>query len=194
MTLPAKPLPAMRGARMAETSPPRIWPRHLAFILLALAIMFLQLLPLNTTPGELPFPDLLLLFTCLWTVRRPDYVSVLTVACLFLLADLLFHRPPGLMAVLVVVATETLRARAPGLRAASFGMEWLTVALAIAAVTLGGRFALTIVMLPQAPLGLTLLQMVMTILVYPLAVAAAWGIFGISRPAPGEVNALGQRL
>jgi rod shape-determining protein MreD len=49
-------------------------------------------------------------------------------------------------------------------------------------------------MLPPVPLGLTLLQMVLTILAYPLAVAAAWGVFGISRPAPGEVNALGQRL
>jgi rod shape-determining protein MreD len=73
-------------------------------------------------------------------------------------------------------------------------MEWLTVATAIAAVTLGGRFALTIVMMPQAPLGLTLVQMVLTILAYPLAVAFAWAAFGITRPAPGEVNALGQRL
>jgi len=179
---------------MAETSPPRLWLRHAAFLLLAFALIFVQLLPLNTTPRVLPFPDLLLLFTCLWAVRRPDYLSVLSVAGVFLLADLLFHRPPGLMAALAVVATEALRARAPGLRASSFGMEWLTVALAILAVTLAGRFALAIVMMPQAPLGLTLLQMVLTILSYPLAVALAWGLFGITRPALGEVNALGQRL
>jgi rod shape-determining protein MreD len=179
---------------MAETQPPRLWLRHATFILLALMIVFMQLLPLNTTPRVLPAPDLLLLFTCIWVARRPDHVSVVTVAALFLLADFLFHRPPGLMAALVVVATEGLRARATALRSASFGMEWLTVALAIVAITLAGRFALTIVMMPQAPLGLTLLQMVMTILAYPLAVVVAWGLFGISRPAPGEVNALGQRL
>ena len=179
---------------MAESAPPRLGLRQLAFIALALAIIFLQLLPLNTTPGQLPFPDLLLAFTCVWTVRRPAQVSVLTVAGLFLLADLVFGRPPGLMTALVVIATEALRTRATGLRAARFAVEWLTVALAIVAITLGGRFALMIVMLPQAPLGLTLLQMVMTILVYPLAAAVAWGLFGISRPAPGEVNALGQRL
>lgn len=179
---------------MAESQPPRLWLRHVTFVLLALVIVFLQLLPLNTTPRVLPAPDLLLLFTFAWVARRPDHISVLTIAGLFLLADLLFHRPPGLMAVLVVVATEGLRARAASLRTASFGLEWLTVALAILAITLGGRFALTIVMMPQAPLGLTLLEMVMTILTYPLAVAVAWGLFGISRPAPGEINALGQRL
>jgi rod shape-determining protein MreD len=179
---------------MAETLPPRLWLRHAVFLLLAFALVFLKLLPLNTTPRILPFPDLLLLITCLWAVRRPDYLSVISVAAVFLLADFLFQRPPGLMAALAVVATEGLRARAPGLRAATFGMEWLTVALAILAVTLAGRFALAIVMMPQAPLGLTLLQMIVTILTYPLAVALAWGLFGITRPALGEVNALGQRL
>jgi rod shape-determining protein MreD len=179
---------------MAETAPPRLWLRHLVFVAFCLAIVFLQLLPLNTTPRLLPMPDLLLVFTCVWVIRRPDHVSVATVAFLFLLTDFVFHRPPGLMAALVVIATEALRARATSLRAASFGLEWLTAALAITAVTIGGRFALTIVMMPQAPLGLTLLQMVMTILAYPLAVAIAWSLFGISRPAPGEVNAFGQRL
>jgi rod shape-determining protein MreD len=168
--------------------------RHVVFVAFCIAIVFLQLLPLNTMPRLLPMPDLLLVFTCVWVIRRPDHVSVLTIALLFLLTDFVFHRPPGLMAALVVVASETLRARSTGLRAASFGVEWLTAALAIAAVTITGRFALTIVMMPQAPLGLTLLQMVMTILAYPLAVAVAWALFGISRPAPGEVNALGQRL
>lgn len=178
---------------MGDNVRSRLWLRHLSFILLALAIVFLQLLPLNTAPRDWPLPDLLLLFTCVWVVRRPDFISALSVAAIFLLADFLFHRPPGLMAVLVVLATEALRSRAHGLHTASFGMEWLTVALAIAAITLAGRFALTLVMLPQAPLGLTLLQMVMTILAYPLAVALAWGIFGIGRPPPGTADSLGQR-
>jgi rod shape-determining protein MreD len=179
---------------MAEQTSPRSWFSHLGFVLLALAILFLQLLPLNTTPGGLPFPDLLLVFACVWVVRRPDSLSVLTVAGLFLLADLLLGRPPGLIAALVVLSSEALRTRTQNLRATGFGLEWLTVAVAITAITIGGRFALTIVMLPQSPLGLTLLQMVMTILAYPLAVATAWGIFGISRPAPGEIDAFGQRL
>lgn len=179
---------------MADPAHPRLWLRHATFLILALAILFVQLLPLNTMPQRLPMPDLLLLFACVWVVRRPDYISVLAIAVVFLVADFLFHRPPGLMAGLVVVATEALRTRAQGLRASAFGMEWLTVALVIAAITLGSRFALTIVMMPQAPLGLTLLQMVLTILAYPLAVVIAWIAFGVSRPAPGEVNALGQRL
>jgi rod shape-determining protein MreD len=178
---------------MADNARSRLWLKHLSFILLALTLIFLQLLPLNTAPRQWPLPDFLLLLTFVWVVRRPDFVSVLAVGGIFLMADFLFHRPPGLMAAIVVLATEALRSRAHGLRTASFGLEWLTVGLAVAAVTLAGRFALTLVMLPQAPLGLTLLQMVMTILAYPLAVAFAWGIFGVSRPAPGEVETTGQR-
>ncbi len=137
---------------MADAGHPRHWFHHGVFILLALAILFLQLLPLNTTPRLLPFPDVLLLLTCVWVVRRPDYIAVLTIAPLSCLG-LSLPPPPGPDGALTVVATEALRARAPGLRASGFGMEWLTVALAIVAITLGGRFALTIVMLPQAPLA-----------------------------------------
>ncbi|MEP4639809.1 MAG: hypothetical protein ABJZ83_15675, partial [Yoonia sp.] len=56
------------------------------------------------------------------------------------------------------------------------------------------RVSLTIVMTPQPPLGLTLIQMVMTIAIYPLVVVIAHFIFGVSRPAPGQTDSLGHRL
>ena len=96
--------------------------------------------------------------------------------------------------VLLKVLTEMLRNRAGSLRNAPFGVEWFTVAMVIGAVTLGNRLVLAAVVTPQAPLGLTLIQMVLTILAYPVVVALAHVVFGVSRPAPGEVNALGQRL
>jgi rod shape-determining protein MreD len=179
---------------MAEAASAGIWSKRLAFVLLAIAIIFVQLLPLNTLPRIWAAPDVLLLVTLVWVVRRPDFVPVLVIAGVFLTADMLFGRPPGLMTAIVVIVTETLRARSAGMRSAPFGIEWLTVAAAITAITLGSRFVLALVMTPQAPLGLTLIQMVLTILTYPLVVAVAHLIFGVRRPAPGEVNALGQKL
>ncbi len=179
---------------MAEAASARIWSKRAMFGVIAFGIVFLQLLPLNTVPKLWAMPDFLLVFTMVWVARRPDFVPVLGIAVVFLMADLLFQRPPGLMTATVVLASEAVRARAMGLRNASFGLEWFTVALAIAGITVGNRLVLALVMTPQAPLGLTLIQMVMTILVYPVIVALAHLVFGVSRPAPGEVNALGQKL
>ena len=41
-------------------------------------------------------PDLLIAFAFAWSLRRPEYVPSLLLALLFLLADLLLQRPPGL--------------------------------------------------------------------------------------------------
>jgi len=179
---------------MAEAASARIWSKRLAFVMIALGVIFLQLLPLNTMPRLWAAPDLLLLITLTWVTRRPDFAPVLVIAAVFLAADMLFGRPPGLMTAFVVIVTETLRARATGLRSVPFGVEWLTIAAAVTVVTMGSRLVLALVMTPQAPLGLTLIQMLLTILVYPVVVAIAYLVFGVSRPAPGEVNALGQKL
>lgn len=179
---------------MAEAASARIWSKRLGFVLIAMAVIFVQLLPLNTQPRLWAAPDILLLVTLVWVARRPDFAPVLVIAAVFLAADMLFGRPPGLMTAFVVIVTEALRARAGSLRSAPFGVEWLTVAAAIAVVTLGSRVVLALVMTPQAPLGLTLIQMVLTILTYPVVVAIAHVVLGVSRPALGEVNALGQKL
>jgi len=111
-----------------------------------------------------------------------------------LLTDLLFQRPPGLWAALVLILSEAIRKRAPNIRNMPIGLEWGTVTVGIVAITLIYRLTLAILFLPQAPLGLTLIQMAMTILFYPLVVVLAHFIFGVSRPAPGQVDSLGHRL
>lgn len=178
---------------MVDPATTRIWLGRGAFAVTALAVIFAQLLPLATVPRVWAPPDLLLLAAIVWVVRRPNYLPVWLVAVTFLLADLLFHRPPGLFAALVILLTEALRKRAPVLRNATFAVEWFSVAVAIAAITLGNRIVLGIVMTPQAPLSLTLIQMLMTMIAYPVIVGLAVVAFGITRPAPGEVGTIAQR-
>jgi rod shape-determining protein MreD len=134
------------------------------------------------------------LLTLVWVGRRPDHVPLPVVAAVFLLTDLLYGRPPGLWTALVVILTEVLRARAQGLRGMPFLVEWLTVAVGIVAITLANRFGHAVAIIPQAPAGLTILQTVMTIVCYPAAAGLAYAAFGISRPAPGEMDALGRPL
>ncbi|MEY1556648.1 rod shape-determining protein MreD [Yoonia sp. R2331] len=179
---------------MAETPTTTLWLGRAMFLGLALVLMFLQLVPLNMEPGGLVAPDLLLAVTVAWIARRPDYAPFYVIAAIYLLSDLLFQRPPGLWAALVLIMTEMLRARTKRIRDMPILLEWGSVAVGIAAITLANRIVLAIVMMPQAPLGLTLILMLTTIAVYPVVVLVAHFLFGVTRTAPGAVDSLGHRL
>lgn len=179
---------------MAERPTAQIMVSRTVFVALACVIIFLQLLPLDTVPGSWAAPDLLLACTLAWVSRRPDYLPVYVVAVVFLLTDLLFQRPPGLWTALVIILTEVLRTRAHRMRSVPLALEWGAVAMGIIGITVANRVILAIVMTPQAPLGLTLIQMIMTILVYPVVLIIAHFAFGVTRPAPGQTNNFGHRL
>ena len=146
------------------------------------------------TPKRWIAPDLLLLITLAWVARRPSFVPILGVAAVFLLSDLLYQRPPGLWTALVLILSEALRARANSMRTLPFWLEWATVAGGILLITGIYRFTLSMVLVPQASLGLTLIQATLTIASYPLVVFVSYALFGVNRPAPGEVDEFGRRL
>lgn len=165
-----------------------------AFVGFATLIAFVQLLPLGTGAGVLPGPDLLTLLALAWVLRRPEYVPILLLAAVMLLADFLFMRPPGLWAAIVVLGAEFLRVREQGLRDLPFLAEWGLIAGVFVAMTLGEALLLLVFMVPQPPLGLTLIQLILTILAYPLVVGVTGFGLGLRRAAPGEVDEMGRRL
>jgi len=146
------------------------------------------------TPARWIAPDLLLLITLAWIARRPSFAPVIVIAAVFFLSDMLFQRPPGLWAGLVLILSEVLRSRARAMRTLPFMLEWATVASGIVLITFIYHFTLSMTLVSQAALGLTLIQMVLTIATYPAVVFVSYAVFGVSRPAPGEVDALGHRL
>jgi len=178
---------------MAELSTSRLWLMRAGFLALALLIMFFHLLPLDTVPPRWAPPDLLIAFTFAWCLRRPDYVPVLSLALVMLMADLMLGRPPGLLALLLVLGCEYLKTQTAGLREASFLGEWTAVAMVLIGITLLNRLILLIVAVPPAPLGLSLIQLVLTIAVYPIVVLATQSLMGVRKLAPGDAGALGGR-
>lgn len=164
------------------------------FAAIAAVILFLRLLPLSSGAGGIPGPDLMLALTLAWVLRRPDYVPALLIAAVFLLEDLMYMRPPGLWPLLVVLGTEILRAREEGLRNLPHVLELVVVGGLMAAMLIAKRLVLALVMIDQPPLGMELLQLLVTLAVYPLVVVASRIALGLRRPAPGEVDALGHRL
>lgn len=178
---------------MAERRPKSRWAMRILFGVLCLLLIFAHLLPLQTLPRGWAGPDVMLALTFAWVLRRPDFVPPLLIAGVFLLADLLFQRPPGLWAALVLLGSQTLRAREPGLRDLTFAVEWVSVATTLVAMTLGYRIILALLMVDQAPLGLSLMQLVATLVVYPLVALVSHGIFGVRKIAPGDIDALESR-
>lgn len=164
------------------------------FLLLALALLFLKLLPLGSLAGTWPGPDLLLCLIFAWVLRRPDYLPVLLVCAVVLVEDFLLMRPPGLWAGLVILGTEFLRSRVDLTRELSFAAEWALVGLVMVAVLLGYRLVFLVAFLPQPAFGFALLQTLWSILCYPLIVAASRFAFDLRKPAMGEVDAYGRRL
>ena len=179
---------------MADTVPSTVWGYRALYVILALALMFLRLLPLGTLAGSWPGPDVLLCLTLGWVLRRPDYLPATLIAAVVLLEDLLLMRPPGLWAAIMVLAAEFLRTRSAATRELSFAFEWLLVAAVMTGAMLAFRLALMLTMLPQASLGQTMVQLIVTILCYPVVVGASRLAFGVRKPATGEVDAYGRRV
>lgn len=178
---------------MDEVSALRLWAMRASFALLVLGILFFQLLPLETTPRRWAGPDLVLGFAFAWALRRPEYTPLLMIAGLFLLADLLLGRPPGLYAALALIAFNKLAGRSQSLRAMPFSVEWISVSIAFIAVMLGHRLILSLLLVDPPGAGLLLSQLAMSVLTYPLIALLSRYAFGLRAVGLGEVNALGQR-
>ena len=179
---------------MAEALSTRVWRHWALFLALALAYIFVRLLPLGAGPGRFPGPDLLVCLSFAWVIRRPDYVPVLLIALAMLTTDILFMLPLGLWTACTVLGAEFLRSRAPFWRDMPFLIEWLVTSVVVIAMTLGNVLILAIFAVNQPALGLTLIQMIATIFAYPVVVFFSVAVLGIRKVAPGAVDQLGHRL
>jgi len=179
---------------MVDVTHSNKWAYRLLFLALVVVIVFVRLIPLQTTPASWAMPDLLICLCFAWVLRRPDYMPILLIAAVMVVTDFLFMRPPGLLAALIVLGAEFLRARSHILRELPFSLEWGMVAGVITAIAVANRVILIIVMSPRPPLGLSLFQLIVTLAAYPLVVAFSRYALGIRKISPGEVDALGHRL
>ena len=196
---------------MIDGATREVWLHRVVFVALALLFLFIRLLPLGA--GEdaacaadagfcnlkvwlthMPGPDLLLCIIFAWTMRRPDYLPALLIAAVILTEDIVLLRPPGLWTALVVLASEFVRGRVALTRELNFGVEWLLVSALMVAMLLIYRLCFGLVLLPQPPFGFALVQVIWSILCYPVVVFLSRVALDLYKPATGEVDAYGRRL
>ncbi len=174
---------------MSAVSTRHVWTYRMLFLVVALFLITMKLLPLNLASSGVPGPDLLVLLTFAWLVRQPAVVPLGLVLIVFLLADFLFLRPPGLWTLLVILACESVRRRRLTMTEFPFLVEWGAVTGAVIGMVLLNRMALWILLVDVDPLGLTLAQGIVTILVYPAVVAISKYVFGLRKLGPAELEA-----
>ncbi|MEO8531152.1 MAG: rod shape-determining protein MreD [Deltaproteobacteria bacterium] len=172
----------------------RLWLHRALFILVAAVIIFIKILPISLPIDRWPAPDLLLAMTLVWIMRRPDYVPVLSIALVFLVSDIMLQRPPGLLAAIMVGATEFIRGRLILWRDWTFPVEWLVMAAVMIAIAMVNRIGLTLFFVPRPGVGSILLQAMLTALTYPIVAGFAVFVLGIRRIVAGDIDVMSRRV
>lgn len=171
-----------------------LWLHRLIFLGVAVFLTFLRLLPLDSTAGSLPGPDILMCLILAWMVRRPEYLPAPMIAAVVLTEDLLLMRPPGLWTAIVLLGAEFVRARSALTRELSFGVEWLLVAGVMLAMFMANRLIMGLAFLDQPVFGFALVQILWSMLAYPVVVAVSVYGLDLHKPATGEIDAYGRKM
>ncbi|MGF1445377.1 MAG: rod shape-determining protein MreD [Pikeienuella sp.] len=138
------------------------------FLIAGLVAIALETAPVGIGPTALPSPDLLFCVVAHWALRAPGAVPVLLVFALGLARDLLSDPPLGLAALALVFAAEWLKSRRGLLARQPFFVEWLTVAVAAAAM-MSAIWLAVVLSLAQPPyLSHMAQQFAFTVLAFPL--------------------------
>jgi rod shape-determining protein MreD len=172
------------------TSPRHVWTYRVLFLVLCLVVISFKMLPLGLDEDGLPGPDLLLALTLAWLLRQPAVVPIGSILIVFLLADFLFQRPPGLWTLLVIVVSESLRRRRLTMTEFPFLVEWSAFAGAVFTMIILNRLVLWVLMVDLPSLGLTLAHGIVTAAIYPFVVAVSKFLFGLRKIGPAEAEAL----
>jgi rod shape-determining protein MreD len=163
------------------------------FLGVTLLVLLVNLLPLQTLTRGWTGPDLVFCFALVWCVRAPNYVPLFLLALVFLLADFLLSRPPGLMAALMLLACNDLQARMARNRDSGLLAEWVRASVLIFAVMLAYRVVLGLLLVPVPSMTLLLLQALVTALSYPIIVGVSALLFGVRHKGSGEFDRTGHR-
>lgn len=164
---------------MADLRPSGVWKLRLLFISLALILLFIRLLPLQTLPSKLSGPDILMALIFYLSLQRPAAVPSVLIGAIILLEDLFLQRPPGLMAALVIAGSAWLKLAASQTQDRNWIKDWWMSALAMIAITVMLRVILTVALVPRPPALLHYSQLVATIIVFPIVAFFAYYVLKI---------------
>lgn len=151
-----------------EDPPLRILRLRLTYLLIMMLVVLFQTLPVQASPYRFSTPDIPLVITFAWIMRRPDVMDPIIITIAFLFADIILQRPPGLWALIALCASMFLRLRALYFKEIIFFYEWLIIAIVVIFSFTAYHLILIFTFLPTHNLKLFAMQAFLTLMVYPI--------------------------
>ena len=146
----------------------RSFAHQVIYFCIGLLIIFFQILPLQTTPQTWSGPNILLVFFAAIVSKRPEFTSSFLIASIFLIEDFFLMRPPGLMSALTVLGFYFLKRKFQNQEVNSFIFGWGSVAVCLTIILLLYYFISVLLFIPSAGFKLTLMELLMTLALYPV--------------------------
>ncbi len=175
---------------MVDPFTAELWARRLLLLSVVFVAIFFKLLPLQSDGSTLPSPDVIFCLMAAWAIRRPALVPLGMVVGIGLLSDFLFLRPPGIWTMMLILSFEVLRIQGRREGMMSAANEAGSIAVVFVLAFLGNRLILAVFAVPQAPLGATLLELLLTLMAYPLVAFVTVFIFRVRHPDPTDIQGL----
>ena len=161
---------------------PIMWLYRVIFLMLGLLAIAYPILPLQFSPARWPAPGLLFVLTMAWVVRQPDSAPFLSIAALAILADAVLMRPMGLWAVLLLMASETVRFSYRSIQERGLMMEFSVVAGLLLAMMILQNLLLWVSFSQSLEAARMLQFTLLTLLCYPVMVAVLHYIVRVRKP------------
>jgi len=146
----------------------RILRLRFTYLLIVMLLVLFQTMPIHTSIDQFSMPDIPLVITFVWVMRRPDVMGPILITIAFLFADMILQRPPGLWALIVLCGSMFLRSRTIYFKEVIFFYEWLTISIVIIICFIANQFLLLLTFLPTHNLEFLVKQALFTIMLYPI--------------------------
>ena len=146
----------------------RILRLRLTYLLIVMLLVLFKTMPIHTSTDQFAMPDIPLVITFVWVVRRPDVMGPILITLAFIFADMILQRPPGLWTLIVLCGSMFLRSRTIYFKEVIFFYEWLMIAIVVIFCFTAHQFLLLLTFLPTHNLAVLVKQALLTIMLYPV--------------------------
>lgn len=163
-----------------------VWRERILYVLAAMAVTYLAILPLGAKSNAAAVPDLFFCMTIAWVMRRPESAPVFLVAVTSFLIDIVLGRPMGLWSLILVLASEYFRGRETGKGMQMHLLEWLSVSLLFLTMLITYKIALTVGFSFAPDYADLALHFLVTVITYPVVVAVLYWGLKIRSPLPAD--------
>ena len=143
--------------------------QQVKFIITALLVMYVYLLPVNLVPMQFQPPNFVLLLAIALIIRYPNYLPLWVIFAVFLLYDFLLYQPLGLNTFLALIGMEYLRSNRISIRQMNFVSEWAFIALFLLLYTALREIVLFLFLAENTPFWGALFDLGTSIIYYPVA-------------------------